>query len=94
MKIEITNTFLKEVTKALKKEFPYSDGYLEISNVEISFICEAFYTLEIHWGCVDRGIHHSNKLSFFEDASIEYIRGMFARVVLEASEGVVLNYDN
>ena len=94
MKIEITNYFLKEVTKALKKESPFSDGYINITNVEVSFICGTFYTLEVNWGCESRNIHKSTKLSFYEDASVDYIKGMFARAVLEADEGVVLNYDN
>ncbi len=88
MKIEITNSFLKDVTKALKKESPFLNGYVEIDKVSVDLFDEPMYTLRISWGCEKFGkeeipMHYSTELEFFENASIDYIRGMFATVVIQ-----------
>ena len=80
MKLEITNAFLKDLTKALRKEVCPS-FYCEIHNIEISFIEGGFYTFEIAWGNNKSNIHHSAKIYFGDDANIDYIRGMFAQCV-------------
>lgn len=80
MKLEITNAFLKDLTKALRKEVVPS-FYCEIHNIEISFIEGCLFTLEIAWGDDTHNIHHNTKIYFGDDANIDYIRGMFAQCV-------------
>lgn len=80
MNVEITNAFLKDLTKALRKEVCPS-FYCEIHNIEISFIEDCFYTFEISWGNATSNIHHNTTIYFGDDANIDYIRGMFAQCV-------------
>ena len=82
MKIEITNDFIKKLKKALKFEVPYA-SYCEIHGINIDFIDGVFYTIDVHWGVEEKKIHHSVELCFQDNDSIEFIRGMFSRVIYE-----------
>ena len=83
MKIEITNDFIKRLEKALKHEVPYASSYCEIHNINIDFVEGVFYTVEVHWGVEEKKIYHSVELCFQDSDSIEFIRGMFSRVIYE-----------
>ena len=83
MKIEITNDFIKKLEKALKSEVLYSATYCEIHNINIDLVDGVYYSIDVHWGNTDKDEHHSVELYFNDDDSIEFIRGMFSRVIYE-----------
>ena len=80
MKIEITNDFLKQLTRALKREVA-PGFYCYISDISVNFLDGVFYTLDVNWGSDEHKVYHTSELCFDEKDTIEFIRGRFAESV-------------
>lgn len=86
MKIEITNKFIKDLERALRKEVSFA-SYCEVQEINVTFFDSDFYTIKVAWGNNgDKKSHHYVTLCFHENDSIEYIRGQFSRVIYEFDE--------
>lgn len=82
MKIEITNKFIKDLEKVLKKEVAI-DNYCEIQEISVSLFDGVWYNATIAWGNSALNCHYTIKLFFTDNDSIDFIRGQFSRVVYE-----------
>lgn len=80
MKIEITNDFLKQLTRALKREV-VPGFYCYISQVSVDFLDGTFYTINVNWGSEEHKLYYTSELCFDDNDTIEFIRGKFAESI-------------
>lgn len=81
MKLEITNSFIRELEKRFRKHVAPQDT-IEIQGVCVDFIDGLWYTLKVCWGHVDSW--RNEELLFDErNISLDFIEGMFSQLVVD-----------
>lgn len=81
MKLEITNTLIKELEKRFKRHVAPQD-IVEIHGISIDLIDGVWYTLELCWGHANSWKNY--RMLFDEtNTSLDFIEGMFSQLVVD-----------